>query len=224
MDKMTLNMIAGAVLSALLVIFGTDTFVDILYPKGGGPEVAASGDQQAAATPPPPGAGSPPPPGGGAGAAAAGIEALLAKANVQAGETAAKKCATCHAFEKGAANKVGPNLHNVVGRKLAAGEGFSYSQALKDKGGVWDYKLLDSYLLDPKGSIPGNKMAFAGVKKDTERADIIAYLRSITENPPPLPAADAAPQPSQGAPAQQPAQAPAPAAPQQPGAAPANPG
>lgn len=225
MDKMTLNMTAGAVLSALLVLFGANTFVDILYPKGGGPEAPAAGEQQAAA----PGrdAGSPPPSGGGpAQQSGQGVEALLANASVQAGEVAAKKCATCHAFEQGAPNKVGPNLHNVVGRQLAAVEGFAYSQALKEKGGNWDYKLLDSYLLDPKASIPGNKMAFAGIKKDSERADVIAYLRSITNNPPPLPAAaPAAPaagaQPEQGA--AQPAQGAAPAAGQPPaqGAAPA---
>jgi len=189
MDKMTVNMIAGAVLSCLLVIFGMNTFVDIIYPKGGGPEPEAPGEQQAAAQTA--GAGVTQPEAG------KSVELLLASANPQAGEAAAKKCATCHSFEKGGASKVGPNLHNVVGRALASAEGFAYSPALKAHGGNWDYKLLDCYLLDPKGCIPGNKMAFAGLKKDSERADVIAYLRTVTENAPPLPAGAA--QPAEGA-------------------------
>jgi cytochrome c len=184
MDRMTVNMIAGAVLSSLLVIFGMNTFVNILYPKGGAPE-APSADHAAVA----PGAG-----GASAPAPSQPIETLLASANVQAGEASAKKCATCHTFEQGGPNKAGPNLHNILGRAIASHEGFAYSPALKGHGGNWDYKLLDCYLTDPKACIPGNKMAFAGLKKGPERADVIAYLRSVTDNPPPLPTA-AAPRP-----------------------------
>jgi len=116
-----------------------------------------------------------------------GMAGLLAHADPTAGEAAARKCVACHSFEAGGPNKIGPVLHNVVGRDVAAVEGFSYSGALQEKEGVWDYQALDAFLANPREWAPGTKMAFAGVKKDEERADLIAYLRSITEEPPPLP-------------------------------------
>jgi cytochrome c len=122
-----------------------------------------------------------------AAAEAGDVTGLLAQADPVAGEKAAKKCAACHSFEEGGPNKIGPALHDVVGRDVASVEGFSYSSALQGKGGVWDYGSLDAFLTNPKEFAPGTKMAFAGVKKDEERADLIAYLRSITDDPPPLP-------------------------------------
>jgi cytochrome c len=95
-----------------------------------------------------------------------------------------KKCKVCHEVGDTAKNKVGPLLNNVVGRKVGTGAEFAYSPALKeagDKGQVWDEASLDKYIADPRAAMPGNKMAFAGVKKDDDRADVIAYLKTFTK-------------------------------------------
>ena len=98
------------------------------------------------------------------------------------------KCKACHNAEKGGANQVGPNLWGVVGRPIAQHEGFSYSQALSSHaGGTWTYDELNSYLTSPKAWAPGTKMTFAGLSKPEERANVIAYLRSKSNSPPPLP-------------------------------------
>jgi cytochrome c len=113
--------------------------------------------------------------------------ALVAEGDAAAGERAARPCIACHSFEAGGPTKIGPPLHDVVGRPIASVEGFSYSDALTGKEGDWTYDNLNHFLSDPRGWAQGTKMAFVGVKKDEDRANIIAYLRSITESPPPLP-------------------------------------
>lgn len=118
------------------------------------------------------------------------IEPMLAKANVQEGEKLYKKlCTSCHTDEKGGPNKVGPNLWDIVGRKKGGHEGFSYSSGMQSKGGEWTYADLNEWLFKPSAFVKGTKMAFAGLPKDQERADVIAYLRTMNDNPPPLPEA-----------------------------------
>jgi cytochrome c len=109
--------------------------------------------------------------------AATPVSNALAEGDAAAGEKAFNKCKACHTVEQGGANRVGPNLHGVVGRKAGAVDGFSYSKPVKEGDVTWTEENLDKYLADPKGFIPGNKMAFPGVKKDDERQDIIAYLK-----------------------------------------------
>ena len=105
--------------------------------------------------------------------------ALAQDDSAQNGEKIFKRaCFVCHAPEAGK-NKVGPSLFGVVGRKAATGEGFSYSSALKDKNVAWNDESLDKYLEDPRAFAPGNKMAYAGLKKADERKQVIAYLKTL---------------------------------------------
>ena len=174
------NKIAGAVFGTLLFVVGVNVASGVVFSprKAGDAGYALPVPQEE--------------PAGGAGAsaqaAAEPLPVLLASADVNKGQSAARKCAACHSFEKGGPNKVGPNLYGVLGGPKAHLPTFNYSAALKGKGGEWSYEELNQFLLNPKGYIPGTIMAFAGVPAANERADIIAYIRSLNDNPPPLPA------------------------------------
>ena len=140
------------------------------------------------------------------------IAVLLASANLEAGEAVLKKCAACHTIEKGGANKIGPNLWDIVNRPIASHEGFAYSAAMKEfsQGGSvkWDYDHLTIPDL-AEGLVKGTAMGFAGRQEAQERADLIAYLRTLSDSPAPLP--DAAAPPPKTQPPLPKAAAPAPA-------------
>jgi len=116
----------------------------------------------------------------------AGALSMLASADAAKGAKVFGKCRGCHTPDKGGPNRVGPNLWDIVG-KAKAGDGFKFSGALKKLGGDWTYEDLDTFLTKPKSFAPGTKMTFSGVKKDGDRANLIAYLRSLSDSPKPLP-------------------------------------
>ncbi|TVS88734.1 cytochrome c family protein [Wolbachia pipientis] len=116
------------------------------------------------------------------------IGALMQNASFEKGKSAAKKCIACHSFEKGGMNKVGPNLWNVVGNKKAhLGNSFNYSKAVLERGGKWGYEELFAFLKNPKAYIKGTRMAFAGISNPQEIADLVSYLRSMSDSPVALP-------------------------------------
>lgn len=115
------------------------------------------------------------------------ILALLASADPAASQKATKLCTTCHTFNEGGKNRVGPNLWGMVGKEKDTVDGFKYSDALGNGGGVWSYEDLDAFLADPKGFLKGTRMSFSGIKSVKKRAAIIAYMRQQSSNPSPLP-------------------------------------
>lgn len=122
------------------------------------------------------------------------IAPFMATADLKLGEQLMGRCAACHTFKKGEANGVGPNQYGLVGRKVASEAGFNYSDPMKAKGGNWDFQHLSEFLNSPQKSVPGTRMAYAGLKKPEERAALIAYInKTFSDSPLPLPAATPAP-------------------------------
>jgi cytochrome c len=185
MDYYRLNQIAMAVLGALLLFFGTRTIVNIAFQEHK-PEVAEQKPEEKKTA-----------------EGSANLATLLASANPAHGADVAKKCQICHSFDKGGPNMIGPDLYGVLGAKVASHEGYEYSEALKAKAaelGNWDYEKIDHMITNPGAFVPGTKMAlFPGLPDAKERADVLAFLRTKSDNPPPLPQAPAGGAPTAGA-------------------------
>ena len=115
------------------------------------------------------------------------IAALIAMGDIATGEKVFKKCSACHSIVKGGKNNIGPALYNVVGRDVGAVDDYKYSKALAAYGKAWTFEELNGYLLKPAKWIKGTKMAFAGLRKEKDRASVILYLNQNSDNPLPLP-------------------------------------
>ena len=115
------------------------------------------------------------------------IAALMAMGDIAVGEKVFKKCAACHSIVKGGKNNIGPALYNVVGREIGVVSDYKYSKALSSYGKEWTFEELNGYLIKPAKWIKGTKMAFAGLRKEKDRASVILYLNQNSDNPLPLP-------------------------------------
>ena len=115
------------------------------------------------------------------------IAALMAMGDITSGEKIFKKCAACHSIVKGGKNNIGPALYNVVGRKSGTVTDYKYSKSLANHGKVWTFEELNGYLIKPAKWIKGTKMAFAGLRKEKDRASVIKYLNQNSDKPKPLP-------------------------------------
>ena len=202
MDSFELNKILGAILGTCLVLLSLNIAAGALFTPHKPAKPGYNIVVQETAQDTKPGQQEEP------------FPTLLASADLKRGENAAKNCIACHTFQKNGPNGIGPNLWGIVNRPKAAYAGFAFSPAMKTKGGNWTIDDLNIYLLNPRAMVPGTAMVFPGLSKGSERADVVAYLNSLADNPTPLPKAAAAP-----APAAPSAQAPAAGSP--PGARPA---
>ncbi|QFS96540.1 Cytochrome c-552 [Labrenzia sp. THAF191b] len=181
MDSFTLNKAAGAVLMVLILTMGVGIVSDIIFHptmpgKPGYEIVVASAEDSTSEV--------------GAVPEVVPISERLVEASAEDGAKVAKKCAACHDFTQGGANKVGPALWDVIGRKPGGHEGFGYSSAMVafgEENPEWTYEELDHFLESPKNFISGTTMGFAGLRKPEDRADMIAYLREQADSPAPLP-------------------------------------
>ncbi|MGD0640688.1 MAG: cytochrome c family protein [Roseiarcus sp.] len=189
METTNANKIALAVLGALLGTMTLGVFSNAVFApnKLEKPGYELPGAAPAAAAP----AAAPAP--------AVALPALLAKADAAKGQADAKACEACHSFDKGGAAKVGPPLYGVVGRTVASIAGFAYSDGLKALGGDWTYEQINKWITKPSALVQGTKMSFPGEPDAQKRADILAYLHTLSDNPVPFPSPAAAATPAPAA-------------------------
>jgi cytochrome c len=180
-EAMEFNKIAGAILVTLLAMMAIakigNTLVPPFYPPTDKPGHEGPGPTGPQTTEP-----------------EKPVAELLAAADPKAGEKRAQACVSCHSFDKGGAKKVGPNLWDIVGRKKGSHADYDYSPGLKGAGGEWTYEDLFKYLANPGAMINGSKMAFR-LTGATQRAEVLAYLRTLSDSPKPLPAVEKKPEP-----------------------------
>ncbi len=217
MNSFEINKILGAVLGTCLILLAVHIASGAIFsppvPAKPGYEIAVKQEQPAGQQQ------------GAKAAPAEPFDTVLATASPERGIQIVKQCTICHNLQEGQGPKVGPDLYSVVGRPIASVASFKYSAALKAKGGTWTFDALNKWLTDPRADVPGTAMTFAGIANQKQRADVIAYLNTLSAHPLPLPTAKSAGTPA-ASPAPSASATPAAAAPANPpaaGAAPAQP-
>jgi len=177
MDGFELNKIIAAILATVVVVFGINKVTDIIFtpdkPQQSAYKVEKVEPTLASAS--------------STGKAAVGINELLAMGTVEHGEKVFKRCSACHMIAAGGKNMIGPNLWSILGKKTGVASGYKYSKALAAYGKEWSFEEMNGFLIKPSAHIKGTKMAFAGLKKEKDRASVILYMNSKSDKPLPTP-------------------------------------
>ena len=177
MDGFELNKIIAAILATVVVVFGINKVTDIIFtpdkPQQSAYKVEKIEPTLASAS--------------STGQAAVGISELLAMGTVEHGEKVFKRCSACHMIAAGGKNMIGPNLWSILGKKTGIASGYKYSKALAAYGKEWSFEEMNGFLIKPSAHIKGTKMAFAGLKKEKDRASVILYMNSKSDKPLPTP-------------------------------------
>ena len=177
MDGFELNKIIAAILATVVVVFGINKVTDIIFtpdrPQQSAYKVEKIEPTLASAS--------------SAGQAAVGISELLAMGTVEHGEKVFKRCSACHMIAAGGKNMIGPNLWSILGKPTGVASGYKYSKALAAYGKEWSFEEMNGFLIKPSAHIKGTKMAFAGLKKEKDRASVILYMNSKSDKPLPTP-------------------------------------
>ena len=179
MDSFEINKIVAAILMVALLVIGIGKLSDVIFhvekPKKPGYSVEVEAMTTVSAS------------SSSSESDKIDITALMAMGDIAHGEKVFKKCAACHSIVKGGKNAIGPALYNVVGRKVGAIENYKYSKALAGYEKSWTFEELNGFLIKPSKWIKGTKMAYAGLRKEKDRASVIKYLNNNSDNPLPLP-------------------------------------
>ena len=177
MDGFELNKIIAAILATVVVVFSINKFADILF-RADKPQQSAYKVERIEPTLTST---------SNTGQAAVGINELLAMGSIEHGEKVFKRCSACHMIAAGGKNMIGPNLWSILGKKTGVAPGYKYSKALAAYGKEWSFEEMNGFLIKPSAHIKGTKMAFAGLKKEKDRASVILFMNSKSDNPLALP-------------------------------------
>ncbi len=177
MNGFELNKIIAAILATVVMVFGINKVTDIIFipdkPQQSAYKVEKIEPALASAS--------------NTGQATVGISELLAMGTIEHGEKVFKRCSACHMIATGGKNMIGPNLWSIIGKKTGAASGYKYSKALAAYGKEWSFEEMNGFLIKPSAHIKGTKMAFAGLKKEKDRASVILYMNSKSDKPLPTP-------------------------------------